>query len=139
MRILLIDDDVLTARGIALCLGTHGHEVRIGSCVADAVALCADGEPFDLLITDLMLPDGTGWDLLQRVRVACAGVASIVVSGYARPNDVAASLAAGFDAHCLKPDDLPRLPEIVRQVARRAAARATDLARRDGAGDAISA
>jgi DNA-binding response OmpR family regulator len=119
MRILLIDDDPMTARGLALCLNSHGHEVQIGGCVADAVAVCAAGEPFDVLITDLLLPDGTGWDLLQRVRVSSVAVASVVVSGYSRPEDVAASLAAGFDAHCVKPDDLPRLPDLVHRLARR--------------------
>jgi DNA-binding response OmpR family regulator len=121
MRILLIDDHHLTARGIALYLESHGHEVRIGACVADAVAACA-ADAFDLLITDLMLPDGTGWALLARVRLSCSGVRAIVMSGLGRPEDVAASLANGFDAHCVKPDDLRRLPEIVRDVMRRAAA-----------------
>src|SRR5688572_26342434 len=115
MHILLIDDDPLAARGLALYLGSHGHDVHCVGGVADAIEACAGGA-FDLLISDVMLSDGTGWELLERMRSRRGGMAAIVYSACDRPRDVAASLAAGFDAHYVKPEDLPRLPEIVRHL-----------------------
>jgi DNA-binding response OmpR family regulator len=119
MHILLIDDDPMAARGLARYLHSHGHEVRCGASLADAIAAC-DEEAFDLLIADVLLPDGTGWDLLARIGPRGAGMAAIVYSACGRPQDVAASLAAGFDAHYVKPEDLLRLPEIARQLLRHA-------------------
>ena len=119
MYILLIDDDPAVARGVSRYLHSYGHEVRRGASLADAIAACAE-ESFDLLIADVVLPDGTGWELLERIRSRRFGMAAIVYSGCDRPQDVAASLAAGFDAHYLKPEDLPRLPEIAHQLLRHA-------------------
>ena len=77
MHILLIDDDPSVARGVTRYLHSQGHDVRRGASLADAIAACAQ-EPFDLLICDVVLPDGTGWEILERIGPRRAGMAAIV-------------------------------------------------------------
>jgi len=75
--------------------------------VAEARAL-AGTRRFDLLISDLGLPDGSGLDLMKALREA-QGMKGIALSGFGTDDDVAASQAAGFSAHLTKPVDWERL------------------------------
>jgi DNA-binding response OmpR family regulator len=89
--------------------------VRVGrdACAARAV---------DLLVFDLALPDGNGWDLLARVRERCDAPA-IALSGYGMDADVRRSAAAGFAAHLTKPLRFDRLLEAIRWLPRRSTSR----------------
>jgi DNA-binding response OmpR family regulator len=116
MRILLVDDDEPTARSIRRYLDAHGHEVRCAFTIVEAIVAC-ESEGFDLLICDLILPDGTGWKLMERQRERCA-LRAIMLCGFERPEDVRMSREAGFLAHLVKPHHIPLLPTIVRDVTR---------------------
>jgi DNA-binding response OmpR family regulator len=82
-----------------------------------AAALRAAGDvEFDLVISDVGLPDGTGWELMRRLRRRQA-VPGIALTGFGRDEDVGRTRAAGFAAHLTKPVDFARLEATIRQVA----------------------
>src|SRR5687768_4730165 len=66
-RILVVDDEASITDALELLLGERGHEVRSARSVGEAEAALGSG-PFDLVFTDLRLPDGSGIDLLARVK-----------------------------------------------------------------------
>jgi PAS domain S-box-containing protein len=107
IQILLVEDHEDTARVLGRILRNAGFEVSHAGTVAQARTLAA-GRPFDLLISDLGLPDGSGLDLMQALRDT-QGMKGIALSGFGTDDDVAASVAAGFAAHLTKPVDWERL------------------------------
>ena len=84
-----------------------GYQVGLADSVATAERL-ADEDRFDLLISDLGLPDGSGLDLMKKLRER-HGLSGIALSGYGMDEDRAASKAAGFAEHFTKPIDSERL------------------------------
>ncbi|MFP5264101.1 MAG: sigma-54-dependent transcriptional regulator [Blastocatellia bacterium] len=66
-RILIVDDETSITGALEMILGELGYKVKTAGTVSDAVKLLG-GEPFDLVFTDLRLPDSTGIDLLSRVK-----------------------------------------------------------------------
>jgi CheY-like chemotaxis protein len=115
MRILYVEDHPDTARMTALLLRRRGHDVRAVGTAAEALGACA-ASAFELLISDIGLPDLDGWELLARVRQRWA-VPAIALTAFAQPADVARSRAAGFDAHLTKPVDFPVLVAAVARYA----------------------
>jgi two-component system, sensor histidine kinase and response regulator len=101
LRILLVEDDPDTLRVMKQLLRLSNHEIRTAQSVDEAVK-CADAWEFDLLLSDIGLADGTGWDLLTKLR-ARRPVKAIAVSGFASEEDVQRSKAAGFTEHLTKP------------------------------------
>ena len=77
-------------------------EVETASDVATALRL-ADEQTFDLLLSDLGLPDGSGHDLLRQLREHGHQFPGIALSGYGQEEDVQRSWEAGFAAHLTKP------------------------------------
>ena len=106
-RILLVEDHSDTARVLLRLLERSGYEVGHAETVAAAEQL-AEQRRFDLLISDLGLPDGSGLDLMRRLG-SRHGVRGIALSGYGMDEDLAATRAAGFVEHLIKPVDPERL------------------------------
>ncbi len=78
----------------------------------------ADGHEFDLLISDLGLPDGSGLDLIRKLRASrMTPIAGIALSGYGMDDDLRSSREAGFLEHLIKPIDFPGLEAAIRRVA----------------------
>lgn len=116
LAILVVDDHADTVRALNRLLSTLGHEVRSATSVQGALEL-ARAHPFDLLISDLGLPDGTGLDLMRQMN-QLRPTKGIAVTGRDEPGDVLDCENAGFAAHLTKPTDLPRLLAAIQQVAR---------------------
>ena len=114
-RILLVEDDADTRRILARLLRGRGCDVTTAGGVAEAVGF-ADQSSFDLLISDLGLPDGTGNDLLELLGDR-RPPAAIALSGSGMDEDLQRSRAAGFDEHLIKPVDFPTLEAAVRRFA----------------------
>ena len=114
LRLLLVEDHADTARALSYLLGQAGYTVFTASDVEGAAA-AAEREPYDLLISDLGLPDGTGHDVLRRVR-AHRIVPAIAMSGYGMDEDVRRSREAGFSEHLVKPIDVSQLITAIRRV-----------------------
>jgi DNA-binding response OmpR family regulator len=109
-----VEDHADTALLMERILKRFGHRVRVATTVAAALSIAAT-YPFDLLISDIGLPDGTGLDLIRELRIG-RSVVGIAVSGFGMESDIAGSLEAGFVAHLTKPIDVGRLERIMGEI-----------------------
>lgn len=101
LRIFIIEDHADTARGLAMYLRGSGHEVHVALDVRSARQLATEID-YDILLSDIGLPDGNGWDLLEELS-ARRPITAIAMSGYNTDADRARSKAAGFVDHLPKP------------------------------------
>jgi len=122
LRVLLVEDHPDTAEQLSRLLKRAGHNVTSAGSVKDArevAAAKANGGsecPFDILISDLGLPDGSGHDLMRELD-SCYGIPGIALSGFGMKEDVADSLAAGFARHMTKPVDWQELKAVILKLA----------------------
>jgi PAS domain S-box-containing protein len=118
LRILLTEDHFDTATNLKRLLQRRGHEVEVASTLAEARAWLVRGT-FDVLLSDIGLPDGQGLDLMQPFLSAANGrpVAGIALSGYGMPEDVRRSMEAGFTHHLTKPIEFARLHRELMTIA----------------------
>lgn len=107
LRILLVEDHADSARAMSLLLRGSGHTVEVAGSRLAALEL-AERESFDLVLSDLALPDGSGLDLMRQLARE-HHVKGVAVSGHGSPEDLARSRDAGFVAHVVKPVDFPSL------------------------------
>ncbi len=91
-----------------------GHEVTTASTIREALTAAHD-KHFDLVISDLGLPDGLGYDLMRALR-AGNHLRGIALSGYGMSEDIQLSQEAGFAEHLVKPVDLNKLEEAMIRV-----------------------
>ena len=101
LRIFVVEDHAETARGLAMYLRGNGHEVHVALDVRSARQLATEID-YDILLSDIGLPDGNGWDLLEELS-ARRPIKAIAMSGYNTDSDRARSKAAGFTEHLPKP------------------------------------
>ena len=109
-RILLVEDNADTARLTADLLRRSGAAVRVCGSVAEAIA-AGPAEAWDLILTDIGLPDGDGLDAVAGLRAQGIEAPAVAMSGYGREGDKARTTAAGFRTHLVKPVALDRLEE----------------------------
>ena len=114
LRILVVDDHADTARVLNLLLSRMGHQVRTAGSVAAAAAAMSAGR-FDLLISDIGLPDGSGLDVMREAKTRGL-LNGIALSGYGMEQDIQRSREAGFAAHLTKPIDLAELRRAISQI-----------------------
>jgi CheY-like chemotaxis protein len=115
LKILLVEDHADTLRVMIKLLEKCGHLVTPAENVSKAKALEAAQE-FDLLISDLGLPDGSGLEIMQQAK-AHRGIPGIALSGYGTEEDIRQSRAAGFQEHLVKPINFSTLVQAIRSVA----------------------
>ena len=111
---MVVEDHEDTRRVLARALRRKGYGVTAAGSVEAAVAQFAVSKP-DLLVSDIGLPDGTGWDLLEKLRPH-GPVRAIAMSGYGMNADVEKSREIGFAAHLTKPIDFPRLEALIVEI-----------------------
>lgn len=109
--ILLVDDHEDTRRSFKVLLERRGHRVTIAGSVAEACA-AAGQQRFQLLISDIGLPDATGHDLM-RILATDPNLKAIAVSGYGMKEDIQRSQQAGFSVHLTKPLKIAELHETI--------------------------
>ena|SRR6266480_4380198 len=116
LRVLLVEDHAETARLLSRLLEYSGHAVTTAGNVASALRLAREGR-FDIVVSDIGLPDGTGYDLMKRIRQECP-IPGIALTGYGMGDDLQKSVEAGFADHILKPIDAHQLEAVLSNVAR---------------------
>ena len=113
-EILLVEDHEDTARALRRMLENAGYQVGYASTLASARDLAAKRH-FQLVISDLGLPDGSGLDLMGELGDS-GQLRGIALSGFGSESDVAAAKAAGFAAHFTKPVDWERLRHTIHRL-----------------------
>ncbi|PZR74357.1 MAG: hypothetical protein DLM73_08170 [Chthoniobacterales bacterium] len=107
IRILLVDDHPDTCAALERLLTLRGHRVTTAHSMRTGME-AAGNVQFDLLISDVGLPDGNGMDLLRYLRSKFP-TPGIAISGFGMDGDISKSLEAGFSAHLVKPVKLEKL------------------------------
>jgi len=118
MRVLLVEDDITTARGIDLTLKATGAVVDHADNGEEALELARHYD-YDAVILDLMLPDMEGYDVLRRMRAARIETPVIILSGLTRPQAKVKAFAMGADEFMTKPFDKAELVARMQAVIRR--------------------
>lgn len=116
LRILLVEDHTDTARIMTRLLTLKRCEVQAAGTMDRALALVAR-DSFDVIISDIGLPDGTGFELMRQLRARGCRKPAIAVSGYGQEDDVRRSREAGFNAHLTKPVDVEHFYRVLSAVA----------------------
>ncbi|MEP6955530.1 MAG: response regulator [Chthoniobacterales bacterium] len=121
LRILLVEDHVDTNRSLTMLLRRRGYEVESAHSVAHGLEVASKHE-FDVLVSDIGLPDGTGVELMQQLS-AKRPVFGIALTGFGMEEDIQKSHASGFSYHLIKPVDLNKLDCMIQQAPLEPAAR----------------
>lgn len=112
--LLIVEDHPDMAEILARLLESSGYEVETAGSVAEALETAA-AAPFDLLISDIGLPDASGLELMRQIR-DLYGIPGIALSGYGMEEDLRKSQEAGFLDHVVKPIDLDQLKAVIQRV-----------------------
>jgi two-component system CheB/CheR fusion protein len=117
LRILLVEDDADTLEATRLLLTLEGAQVSATANAHDALA-AAEGGVFDLVISDIGMPEMDGFELARRLRAntRSARWPVVAVSGFGSASDVARALEAGFSAHLPKPLAMEELDRAVGEL-----------------------
>jgi len=92
----------------------RGYRVTVAH-TADQAVKKAEDEEFDLVISDIGLPDRSGYELMQELS-ATKNLRGIALSGFGMENDVSRARAAGFSEHLTKPINFDRLDEAIQML-----------------------
>lgn len=115
LRLLLVEDNEPTLDVMTTLLELAGHDVKPAADVRTARELAGSHE-FDLVVSDLGLPDGTGFELMSELRDRY-GLKGIAVSGFGMEEDLRRSSECGFLEHLVKPVDVDKLKAALARVA----------------------
>jgi len=122
MRVLVVEDHPDTAEQFARLLRRAGHEVVCAGGIKEAQthALVTPDQnracAFDILISDLDLPDGSGRELMRNLAQRCA-IRGIAISGHGMKEDVDGSMQAGFSYHITKPVNWAELKAVIDKIS----------------------
>jgi signal transduction histidine kinase/CheY-like chemotaxis protein len=113
-RILVVDDHADTCTGLKMMLERRGYKITVAYSADEAVEKVRKGD-FDLVISDIGLPDRSGYELMHELHES-KGLRGIALSGFGMDTDVSKAYAAGFSSHLTKPINFERLEESIRSL-----------------------
>jgi len=116
LTILLVEDHPDTLEAMGNWLRSKGYQVVTATDMKSALKVGRE-QGFDLLLSDLQLPDGDGWTLLEKLRGE-REILAVAISGHGAPADLERSEQAGFLAHVLKPCSPTELAAVLAGVER---------------------
>jgi PAS domain S-box-containing protein len=116
LRILFVDDNDDTAFVLSKFLTASGYLVKTAGSAVAALEL-ASKEPFDIMVSDIGLPDVNGYELMKQIR-AFYPIQGIAMSGYGMEDDLRKSREAGFSDHIVKPASLSQLERSIHRLRR---------------------
>jgi len=115
LRILLVEDHRDTRHTLSRLLTHFGHEVLTADNVRSALKIIRSGE-FDVLLCDIGLPDGSGYEVISQARQK-RPIHAVAITGFGTEEDIRRSKEAGFDFHLVKPVDLHQLQTVLDKIA----------------------
>src|SRR6266850_8425196 len=114
-KVLIVDDDRATSAGMADVVEEWGYDAEVADTVKAGWSAVSKLVP-DVAIVDLKLPDGTGLDLLHRIKETYPDVSVIILTGHATVDSAVKALKVGAEDYVTKPVDLPRLQVILQSI-----------------------
>ena len=114
MRLLVVEDHLDTATLLHRLLSMDGHAIDIAGDISSALELC-ERNNYDVLLADIELPDGSGWELMKTL-LKRRPVRAIAISGHGYNTDVQKSIQAGFAEHLTKPITIENLYAAIERV-----------------------
>jgi signal transduction histidine kinase/ActR/RegA family two-component response regulator len=120
LHALVVDDDADARELVATALGQAGARVTIAASGSEAAAIAGEVD-VNLVLTDLAMPNDSGYDLLRMLRAnpRTARLPVVAITAYNRPEDRERATAAGFDAHVAKPFHPAQLVDLLAAIVRR--------------------
>ncbi len=115
LRVLLVEDHRDTRRMLSRLLTHFGHQVLTADNVRSALDIVGSGE-IDVLVCDIGLPDGSGYEVVSQTRRA-RPIKAVALTGFGTEEDLRRSKEAGFDFHLVKPVDFHELQTILDKLA----------------------
>jgi two-component system CheB/CheR fusion protein len=116
LHILVVENHEDTLQALKIYLEQSGHRVDCVRTLAQAIEALSASD-CDVLLSDIGLPDGSGWDLLKSANVK-RPLYAVAMSGFGTAADLARSRAAGFRCQLVKPVDPDRLDNLLDEAAR---------------------
>ena len=113
-RLLVVDDHADTCTGMKMMLERRGYDITVAHSAGQAVEKTQQ-QDFDLLISDIGLPDRSGYELMSELRQS-KGLPGIALSGFGMESDVSKARDAGFSEHLTKPINFDRLEQAIRHL-----------------------
>jgi len=113
-RVLVVDDHQDTCTGMKRMLERRGYQITVAYSAEQAVQKTHD-QDFDLLISDIGLPDRSGYELMRELRQS-KGMPGIALTGFGSEHDISKARAAGFAEHLTKPINFERLQEAIQNL-----------------------
>jgi CheY-like chemotaxis protein len=115
LRIFIVENHPDTLEGLRMYLTGLGHTIEAAPCLKEALELLSHAE-LDVLLSDIGLPDGDGWQLLKEANLP-KSVYAIAMSGFGMGNDHRKSREAGYRRHLVKPFDPLELDRALEEAA----------------------
>ncbi|HSD90680.1 MAG TPA: response regulator [Kofleriaceae bacterium] len=114
LRLLLVEDHQDSAELLAELLQSHGYSVAVAMSASQALALAQD-QPFDVVVSDVGLPDASGYDLMKQLREKHA-MKGIAITGTSGEEALAKGREAGFGAQLTKPVSVLRIEQAIAEL-----------------------
>jgi two-component system cell cycle response regulator CtrA len=118
MRVLLVEDELTSAKGIAMMLKSGGAVVDTADTGEEALELVRHYD-YDIIILDLMLPDMDGYEVVRRLRASRIEMPVLILSGLSRPQAKVKGFGLGADDYITKPFDKAELLARIQALVRR--------------------
>jgi CheY-like chemotaxis protein len=114
LNVLLVEDDEPTKRAMSMLLRKMGHQFSAAGDIKSALGFAEQGR-YDLVISDLGLPDGSGHELMREIKTKY-GTSGIALSGFGMEEDIRKSHEAGFAEHLIKPITIEKLEAVIAKI-----------------------
>jgi hypothetical protein len=115
LRILVVEDHTDTLQALSRLLSHFGHEISLANTAQSALNTI-DSKEFDVVLCDIALPDGNGYDVVAQAKRK-RPVKAVALTGFSATNDIKRAQQAGFDFHLTKPVDFHELRAVLGQIA----------------------
>ena len=115
LRILVVEDHNDTLQALSRLLSHFGHEISLADTAQSALNTI-DSKEFDVVLCDIALPDGNGYDVVAQAKRK-RPVKAVALTGFSTTDDIKRGQQAGFDFHLTKPVDIHELRAVLGQIA----------------------
>jgi two-component system NtrC family response regulator len=120
LRVLVVDDELLLRWSLSEVLRSHGHTVVEAASASTCREAMEDGEPIDVVLLDVRLPDSQTLDLLTEIRSRRPQAAVVLMTAYGAADVVENALALGASCVITKPFDMNAIEDLVQRAHRNA-------------------